>query len=191
MRRQLRPFWPDDKIAEIYAGNFEHTNWDAHRERVGNTVGETINVLYRRRRPDSIVDLAAGDGAIAQQLGGAFDVPVILGDITPRYNIVGPIELTLDKLEDDAGLLVMTEILEHVKDPDLVLTKARLHANMLLLSTPMDEDNNGEGNEEHYWSWGQDDIFEMLREAGWDPLARWNFTPTSDDYYTFQNWIAI
>lgn len=191
MRRQLRPFWSDEKIAEMYAGNFEHKNWDAHRERVGNTVGETMNVLRRRRRPLSVVDLAAGDGAIAQQLGGAFDVPVILGDITPRYDIVGPIELTLEQLDadEDAGLLVLTEILEHVKDPDYILHKARLHAYMLLLSTPLGEDDDR--NEEHYWGWDESDIYDMLKEAGWDVLARWQFTPTSDDYYTFQNWIAI
>lgn len=191
MRKQLRPFWDDKKLAEIYKHPFEHTNWHAHVERVGNTVTiavETIKINFPIEPPKTIGDFAAGDGAIATRIGEHFKAKVILGDMTPRYDVVGPIEQTLRKARP-VDLLVMTEILEHVKNPDMLLVIARRRAKMLLLSTPLGEDDDR--NEEHYWGWDDESIRHMLRAAGWAPIKQWNYTPACNDYYTFQNWIAI
>jgi hypothetical protein len=191
MRKQLRPFWTDEELAEIYRHPFEHTNWDAHVERVDNTVQTTfveITKNFPLQSPKTIGDMAAGDGAIASQLGKYLNAEVTLGDFTPRYDIVGPIEKTLRQMKP-VDLLVMTEILEHLKNPDLALHIARKRAGMLLVSTPLGEFDAS--NPEHYWGWEEDDIRYMLRNAGWAPVRQWNYTPASNDYYTFQNWIAI
>lgn len=192
MRKQLRPFWDDDKLAEIYRHPFEHTNWDAHVERVANTVFTTVETIEKLPAetfsPKTIGDFAAGDGAIATRIGEHFEAKVILGDMTPRHDIVGPIERTLRNTRP-VDLLVMTEILEHVKNPDMLLVIARRRARMLVLSTPLGEDDDR--NEEHYWGWDDVAIREMLTAAGWTAVKQWNYTPECNDYYTFQNWIAI
>lgn len=190
MRSQLRPFWSDEEIKKIYEKPFEHSKWKAHQERVANTVSRTWFEICNLplTRPEEIADLAAGDGAIATRLGERFQARVELGDITSRYDIVGPIERTIEQLPH-TDLLIMTEILEHVQDPDKLLFDARHRAGMLLISTPLGEFDDR--NEEHYWGWDESGIRTMLRGAGWSIATQWNFTPDSDDYYTFQNWIAI
>lgn len=192
MRRQLRPFWSDEEAAKFYAHQFRSDDRSAHVERVDNTVQMAVAHIESTKigSPTNIADMAAGDGEIARRIGEVYGADVLLGDITPGYPIVGPIEETLRHLQpSDTDLIVLTEILEHVKDPDLVLRWARRRGRKLLVSTPVGESDDK--NWEHYWGWDVEDIRVMLEGARWRIKAQWNFTPESDSYYTFQNWIAI
>lgn len=77
-----------------------------------------------------------------------------IGVVVPRYDMA-----------------VLTEILEHVDDPDRLLLQARLISKNLVASSPIGDPESGT-NSEHVWAFGEDDYEAMLRAAGWEPLAK-------------------
>lgn len=72
-------------------------------------------------------------------------------------------------------MVVLTEILEHLPDPDAALRLARQKADMLVASSPIGDPEHG-GNHEHLWAWDEDGYGEMLREAGWSEVLRSTIT---------------
>lgn len=178
----MRPRFSDVELAVLYATPHRHDKWDDHKLRVGATI-DVANWLMRDMQQYTVADLSCGDGAIAMALSGVSEV--ILGDFAPGYPITGPIEETLGKI-DHVDLLICSETIEHLDDPDSVLRTARHTANRLVLSTPIDEvfeDNNPE----HYWGWGVADVQEMLIDSGWREVTRIDLH-FSEYVYDFQIW---
>ena len=160
MRIRLRGAYSDEDLQKVYSMPHVHTGWPDHRQRVRSTIalaGWFENV-------QSVADLSCGDGAIID----ALDVPIkYKGDYAPKYEIHGAIEDTLLQIPR-VDLLILSETLEHLDDPDLVLRMSRTKARYMVLTTPNGEDNDG--NPQHYWGWDDKDIRAMLIGAGWNPV---------------------
>jgi hypothetical protein len=162
MRTRLRPTYSDEDLAAIYAAPHRHDQWVDHLVRVQATLA--LGPWLRSRGATSVADLSCGDATIARGLGMEH---VLLGDYAPGYPFSGPLERNLD-LIDHHDVYGCSETIEHLDDPDLALRKIRAKADHLILSTPIDETVE-DGNPEHYWGWGVEDMREMLVAAGFDP----------------------
>lgn len=172
MRKQLRPFWEDDQLGAIYPSAYDHTKWPDHIKRVSATIDITT-MFAEGKLWHSAADLSCGDGAIIKGLyaNGTIDF-AIMGDyvsalhVHPRYR--GLIQDTLPALVAEYppfDLYVLSETIEHLKDPDDTLQLITHAAKNMVLSTPINETN--QDNKEHYWSWSVQDMDDMLRDAGW------------------------
>lgn len=190
--------------ARTYPDGYRHDVWPDHVERVAASV-EMISRYAGRIT--TAADLSCGDAAILCQVPGIREM--WLGDMngTPRSDPAGadtgaavylvppgPLPDSLADLPEPVDLFVLSETLEHIDDPDALLRDLASCATYLFLSTPLEESANS-GNAEHYWSWGQADIHDMLLSAGWSPLEFRSLTPRStvhmDDAYTYQLWMAV
>lgn len=188
--RRLRPAYDDATLREIYSQQYDHTRWNDHIQRVAFTHEFTREVIVERECYTA-ADLSCGDGAVLLGL-----VPpllrddVILGDYVeaPHLDVVGRIENTVVSIPD-VDLFILSETLEHVDDPGALLTSIRSRAETIVLTTPMDEQNDG--NPEHYWGWDRDGVESLLEQAGWWPDRCVLFTPEVPEvYYTYQVWMA-
>ncbi len=160
MRARLRPPHDAAYLAALYAKPHNHTQWPDHIQRVRSTIalaGWFEDAL-------SVADLSAGDAAIIN----ALDIHAkYIGDFAPRYEFTGAIEETIEQIPS-VDLFILSETIEHVDDPDLVLRKIRAKTKHLILTTPDGEKDAS--NPEHYWGWDSDDMKEMLIEAGFKPV---------------------
>jgi hypothetical protein len=186
-RRRLRPAHDPATLQLLYRAPYHADDRGGdHTERVAVTAGLTAGIM-RRHGLRSLVDLSCGDGQLARTVGVL--VPhcrLWLGDLVaaPGLDVVGPIEDTITSFRQ-TDVLLCSETLEHLDDPDQLLLKARERALWLVLSTPLDAATDP--NPEHYWAWDQGDIAAMLTTAGWQPATRATLT-SEPGYYTFQLW---
>lgn len=176
MRKRLRPAHAEAELRELYRHPHDHRHWPDHVMRVEVTTAvarATAGMVLH-----SAADLSCGNGAV---LEGTPAIERYFGDYAPGWPITGPIESTIDEIPD-VDMFICCETLEHLDDPDLVLKKIRGKARMLILSTPIGEDNAD--NPEHYWGWDQDGVREMLVATGWHHmLTRVDLVmPTPYDY---------
>jgi hypothetical protein len=178
-RRQLRPFYTTQERAEIYRNRYNHGAWNDHVLRVSH-----LAEILREMQPSSVADLSCGDGAVL--LGAELSCALFFGDITPGWQFTGPMEETLFRCPP-VDVFVLSEILEHLEDPEGTLAAVRGRARRLLLSTPDGELNDA--NPEHYWTWQREDLRPMLADAGWTPDSEPElYTPSFPAYYAFQIW---
>lgn len=209
-RHRLREVRPEGEAA-FYSGRYpdgyRHDGWPDHVERVAASV-ELIRRYGSQIR--TAADLSCGDGAILKGIASGLEA-VYMSDLNPvairdqeavaragaglvRAFSSGILPDSLAKLPEPVDLFVLSETLEHMDDPDSLLSLLTGHARYLFLSTPLDESVR-EGNPEHYWSWGQNDIHDMLLETGWSPLELKLLTPQSTRHlpgaYTYQLWMAV
>lgn len=184
MRTRLRPKHSDEALAELYSGTYDHTRWDEHTRRVGWTISRLNEFL--RTHPDITrgIDLSCGDGEILRRVSGLREK--IYSDITPaeHLNFSGPIEQTIMSTRGD--ILVCSETLEHLDDPDIILDWAASRFTWICVTTPLGEVDS-EKNYEHYWGWDLWGVSDMLSQTGWAP--RWVDT-LNESFYTYQLWIA-
>lgn len=205
-RRRLRDARPEGEGAfysSRYPTGYCHDVWPDHVERV------KASVDLIRRYSGSIhtaADLSAGDAAILRGLPSLDRVWV--GDLngvdqfqrgwngsTTEVTALPPgaLPTSLDQLPQQVDLFVCSETLEHLDDPDALLARLPLYARYLFLSTPVAEEGNG--NEEHYWSWNQADVHHMLQDAGWSAMECQILHPLSTrslpGAYTYQLWMAV
>lgn len=162
MIKRLRPKWSDEELKQIYAAPHNHFIYGrGHGERVD----KTIELVKEHITVNSVADLSCGNGHIAKSIGAE---TVILGDFAPGYPIEGPIEETID-LIPTVDAFVLSETLEHLDDPAFILNKINEKALALILTTPIDnwDDSNGE----HYWSWDQEGVESLLDDTGWRVFA--------------------
>lgn len=185
-----------------YPFGYRHEVWPDHVERIAASA-ELIRRYSNQIR--TAADLSCGDCALIARLdlktAYVGDLIGARGEYPMRPDVhvlpAGPLPDSLWALPEAAlpvDLLILSETLEHVPDPDGLLRSAAHFSRYLFLSTPLDEPTST-GNEEHYWGWGQSDIHHMLWESGWSPMEVQLFTPESTrDYpeaYTFQLWMAV
>lgn len=185
MRIRLRPKYSDEELAALYDKPYDHTKWDEHHIRVGWTIGR-INHWIALQRPEIVkaVDLSCGDGAILRNLNV---VDKEFGDLVaaPHLTMISrPAEEAVKLITGD--LLICSETLEHLDDPDAFLRDASQNFKYVAITTPLGEDFP-EKNWEHYWGWDLLDMNQILRDTQWYPLVE-ETLPL--DYYTYQFWIA-
>jgi hypothetical protein len=185
--RRLRPAYDADTLKQVYAQQYDHTHWDDHIQRVQatlNFIHEWTTSSQRR----IVADLSCGDAAIAR---GIQDTRlVILGDYVENdeYAYHGQIEHTID-LIGYVDLFVLSETLEHIDGPHQLLNKIRQHATHVVITTPLDEQD--EGNPEHYWGWDNFGMLDILEQTGWKSVRYEPFVPqVPQPYYTYQMWLA-
>lgn len=178
MIKQLRPFYSREELARVYDHVYDHTQWGDHIERVAKTT-ELLDWFALERDAKSVADLSCGDGAIVRNSRHEWE-SITLGD----YVTTGPIELALLH-QPDVDMFVLSETLEHVEEPDVLLHHIRNVASNLVLTTPYGEVTDE--NPEHYWGWDDEGVRSLAEEAGWRVHSFQLFTPTID-YYTFQMW---
>lgn len=208
LRQGRSPEEEQSLYARTYPDGYRHDVWPDHVERVEASV-DMIRKYYNQIV--SVADLSCGDAAIVRglvgmkrfrlaylgDLNGVREVP---GEVWGRVGVKvippGPLPATVTAGNLDGGqvdLYVCSETLEHMDDPDELLRRLTGAARYLFLSTPLLESPDS-GNLEHYWSWGQDDIHQMLLDAGWSPLEYQRLTPLSTRHlehaYTYQLWMA-
>lgn len=168
IRRRLTPTVTD------YQRPRRNSDWKDSVFRLNVTAG-----VIAYTEPQTVADPACGDNSV---LDAAFrlrpfdrayvadiSAPNIDG-LRPSFTCekwVGPVEETLSVLPP-VDTMVMTEILEHLDDPDAVLR--RVEAGFLVASSPNLEPK-GYTNPEHVWEWDTEAYAEMLRETGWRPMA--------------------
>jgi hypothetical protein len=211
IRTRLREAHPDE--AGFYSGRYpvgyQHAVWPDHVERIAATVSFAAPWLdYYNIR--SVADLSAGDGALVRGLlaAGPHLYWSYVGDLNPGPELSSgwplvarvrvnpdptPLIQGMDFLDqhregNPVDLLVCSETLEHLDDPDAFLSRARNSARSILVTTP--ENETARDNEEHYWGWDSEAVSSMLHEAGWNTVDHKIFRPVSADTYHFQFWMA-
>lgn len=146
----------------MYAHPYDHLRWEDHVRRVNATIDIGM-LLLDGCIPDCAADLSCGDGTILDAIPSTRK---IYGDLVSSHqlDVVGPIETTIHEI-DEVDLMVSTETLEHLDDPDSVLKAIGEKTLMLLLSTPVNAWADG-SNIEHYWAWDTDAVGAMIESAG-------------------------
>ena len=190
MRVRLRPAYSPGRLRQVYPRQYDHTKWLDHIERVV----ETIKFAQRLNpAPRSIADLSCGDGAIPMAIATwahethGDPVRLELGDLVGQREWQGPIERTLPQIPP-VDLWVCSETVEHLDDPETVLTVGAGKAGTLLLTTPTGEIDDQ--NPEHYWGWDTAGVRELLESTGWAPFESQTWRPHVGALYTFQFWLA-
>lgn len=179
MRVRLRDT-PD--LSALYTDTYDHTKWKDHITRVRLTA----SLASWFPDVDSAADLSCGDGAILRYINDYMPIRVNhYGDMVSGHEFTGPIEETLKSLPN-VDLFILSETIEHLDDPDLVLRMLREKTRYLILSTPDGE--TGTDNPEHLWGWDTDGIREMLRASGFTPNTYTSLSFPINPYYTFQIW---
>jgi len=150
--------------------------------------------------PETVCDPACGDGHILDiayrlhPFGMTYlsdiSAPAIAG-LSPSFPHVKRVADIYEGIEASplVDLIVLTESLEHMEDPDAILRLARKHARKLVASSPLIHESRTDTNPEHIWQWDAIGYQEMLEQAGWNPdtFAAFKVIPT---YYEFQLWSA-
>lgn len=160
-RKRLREAHDAAELARIYAEPHDHSRWPDHRIRVKMTIALAWSI-----DPGLVADLSCGDGAIARALAckSANAPEPILGDFAAGYAVTGAIEQTVRRIPN-VDTFVLSETLEHLDDPGMVLASIRTKARHLILTTPIEAWDDG--NVEHYWAWDRDGVEDLARRAGW------------------------
>lgn len=136
--------------------------------------------------PVSILDPACGDGSIVSAALRLRKIRhVYLNDIsTPSIEALRvasglslatagaklsnlPIADLLATMTGGVDVIVLTEILEHLEDPDLVLRLARKKGKRLVASSPHMRPGQVDDNPEHLWMFDREGYGTMLYESGW------------------------
>lgn len=204
MRTRLRPGRGDAEELEFYSHRYPHgythQRWPDHVERVAASVDfiqrHTADLVWTH---DTLVaDLSCGDAAIAGGVQTRTGCRLLLGDLIDGtqadpyggLDAVGPLEHTAFHLRDGgADLLICSETLEHLNDPEAILRLLRPKTARLFVSTPLGETTDD--NPEHYWGWDAEGIHDLLLDTGWSPVACEKFTPEfAGSPYTFQFWMC-
>jgi hypothetical protein len=180
-RERLRGAHEQKELEALYRSPHSHAGFHDHILRVQ----ATIAVAKWLGPIETAADLSAGDATIINSLtvGKRY-----IGDLAPGYEITGPIEETIN-LIPDVDLFICSETLEHIDNPEIVLSSIRNKANHLLLTTPDGE--TGSGNPEHYWGWDSECIKDMIVQAGFEPMCLSLIKLREYGYaYDYQIWLA-
>lgn len=158
-----------EELAEVYTREYDHTRWPDHIARVEKTIEVGLAFIADLTGFLWMADLSCGDAAIALGISESRDpayTDLYLGDYVAGREFRGPIENTLEYIPH-VDLFILSETLEHVDDPEMVLHRIRRKSDRLLLTTP--KMTCPDDNPEHYHSWDDEHIRGMLALTGWTP----------------------
>jgi hypothetical protein len=151
--------------------------------------------------PQTVCDPACGDATVVMKAHELSPIShAVLGDISPdtlrmipdlpfsNEKRPGDLFETLESL-DHVDAIVLTEIVEHVEDPDALLRLARSKASWLVASSPIVRAGVRDHTDQHMWSFDQEGYRETLVAAGWTPKT-WMTANCTDHPYAdgFQVW---
>jgi hypothetical protein len=156
---KLRRFYTPEKIAEIYGARYNPHRWPEHTLRIQRTI-EIAQGLIDLYGLETCADLSAGDNSIPDGLHG----------LRSLQTSDGSIEDDLELVVVPVDLFICTETIEHLEAPWTVLERIAEVARFVVVSTPLDEAPMI-GNYEHYWSFTETDVRDMLLNAGFVDLA--------------------
>jgi hypothetical protein len=180
-RERLRGAHEQKELEALYRSPHSHAGFHDHILRVQ----ATIAVAKWLGPIETAADLSAGDATIINSLtvGKRY-----IGDLASGYEITGPIEETIN-LIPEVDLFICSETLEHIDNPEIVLSSIRNKAKHLLLTTPDGE--TGSRNPEHYWGWDSECIKDMIVQAGFEPMCLSLVRLKEYGYeYDYQIWLA-
>lgn len=183
MRIRLHEKMSAEVFADIYSQPYDHTKWDEHRRRITWTT-HRIHEFMATHKIFSAADLSCGDGVILRSL----NIPrKEFGDVVhaSHLTMTRPIEEAI-KLIKPTDLLICTETLEHLDDPDTFMNHAAQVCRYGVFTTPLGE-TDPDKNFEHYWGWDEEGVRELLVRGMWTPIYQ---DTLIDEYYTYQLWIA-
>lgn len=179
MRKRLRQ---SVDFESLYKTTYNHALWAEHRVRSYATAG--IAAWFDDVK--TAADLSCGDGFILKTISETLQLEkAIFGDYVNGYEYCGPIQETINQIPA-VDLFILSETIEHLENPDAVLSSIRLKTKYLILSTPDGEWDNG--NPEHLWGWDSKEMESMLRSAGFIPNVFSSLSFPIRPYYTFQMW---
>lgn len=184
--------FPDNEFPVFTQPNFfEGLAWVDPIHQVGHTertdmVAAFIFDHYRRemkKNLPSIIDLGCGDGSLLAKLQSKFkyhqDLYLAGYDICDASLAVAYEKglrvgkaniLDLKEVMHSLGdYVVLTEVLEHLKDPHGYLTELYKYCPIttrLIVSSPSAEDDQWH-YEDHAWAWDMDGYRELLDHNGW------------------------
>jgi hypothetical protein len=183
MRTRLRPMPTPGELKKLYPVPHDHRRWEDHLYRVDVTSAMAALMLAPL---GTVADLSCGNATIARRLERSHRARLVLGDFAPGYEHTGPIEETLDRISP-VDLFILSETLEHLDNPDALLTRLRAKTKKLILSTPDGEADNS--NPEHVWGWDAEEVDRMLRAAGFTPQVHATVdTRPAGFLYSYQIW---
>lgn len=182
--------------APVYEGVRSNYRWRDHVMRLLVTAGAIAWL-----DPKSILDPATGDASIIKAAHRLAPLEhAHLGDVSTaqiadlwgqdfgfRCELSAGDALEFMRRHKKHDVVVLTEILEHVEEPEELLRLAREKGNYLVASSPLNETDRS--NHEHLWSWTEAAYRQMLIDTGWRPMV---YIPIqfSDYPYTFQLWVC-
>lgn len=179
--RKLRRFHSETELKRIYAEKYESSKWQEHVRRIEFTRNITQELITEHGLT-TLADLSCGDGEVTRTLRGLTHQH--LRDYTDHHEDILSLLTALPRPVD---LFVCTETIEHLEAPWTVIEKIAEKTKWLVLSCPNDE--RGDGNWEHYWSFDQNDVLDMLSHAGFtEPKYHALWEPGW--YYDYQIWTA-
>jgi hypothetical protein len=179
MKIRLRPAHTAEELANIYSKPHNHLKFADHIIRVN----KSIDMLKAFDTYESIADLSAGNAAIINALKSD---KKYIGDFADSYEFTGHIDDTIEKIPV-VDLFICSETLEHLDDPEATLKKIRAKTKYLFVSTPCGESDAN--NIEHYWGWNNEDMKQMLIDAGFNPVEYF-LLEFPGGVYNFQMWIC-
>lgn len=173
--------------------------WPDHRLRTLVTASAIAWI-----EPQSVIDPACGDGSIvlaADKLWGIERVwlsdlsePNILALVVrldgtrPEWSLSrAPIEQTMG-IVGEYDVIVLTEILEHLEDPDAMLRLASTKARFVVASSPEMRPGQDDTNPEHLWMFDREGYRGLLAGNGWRTVQYTHLNFSSE--YDFQIWVA-
>lgn len=188
MRRRLAEHAP------VYAAVRDNFAWQDHAMRALMTGGIIATIA-----PETILDPACGDASILEAAfrhrpftkAYLYDVSIPqVKHLRPTFPCETHQGDIMDVLATDGqvDMIVLTEILEHLEDPDRALRLARLKADFVVASSPIGDPEDGR-NHEHLWAWDEADYEEMIRDAGWTPIVKVIVTYPGQPWNT-QIWVG-
>lgn len=175
---------------------------DAWRDHQARTLVTASLVAWLK--PTRAVDPACGDGSILMTADRLYPIQhAHFGDIS-EPNIAHLIGATGYKgrgwsfrMADaiatvseapPSDVIVLTEFLEHIEDPDRILSLAKSKARYLVASSPVMRDGQVDDNPEHLWMFDRAGYQGMLVKAGWNVQQyTWLAFPTM---YDFGIWVC-
>lgn len=174
--------------AEAYVSTFEfhehrerapHLEQGVHQGRLrlaADFVREAVDrVEDRATRPATVIDLGCGDGGLLSLVSRLPWVTSFGFDFQPsnaqgwaERNVSGMLLSFVDDWPSipTADVYVMTEVLEHLTEPHLMMRKIAERGAQIVASSPWTE-HAGSHDECHAWAWDKEGYKALMWQAGY------------------------